>query len=226
MNPRPDDLRTAALLRSALDEHLEAVMSITDTERELSRFRTGVRRRSARGRWTAAAAAAVVLAAAAAGALALRDDGTGASLAGSSDELSGRLVLEVDAFRNVELGRSDQTENRDVVLVGTAEVDAGGLRTGTARLVGGASTVSVASYPAVVHAWGQAEVVLDGTRCTGAFAYAYYHDPRESGGSLNLTCEDGAVLGTGLVVEQTIGSDQELRWRATLSFVDGSYVGG
>ena len=198
-------------------------MDVIDTERELPLLRTGVRRRSARSGWTPVAA---VVLAAAAGAVALRDDTAVTALAGSAHAVTGRVVVQVDAFHDVELGRRDQTEHRDLVLAGPAEVHAGGRRTGTARLVGGASTASAAFPGAVVHAWGQAEVVLDGTRCTGAFAYAYYHDPRETGGSLDLTCEDGAVLGTGLVVEYAVDPAQELRWRATLSFVDGSYVAG
>jgi hypothetical protein len=47
-------------MRAALAEHLEAVMSATDTERELARFKDGQRERTSRFRLMSTAAAAVV----------------------------------------------------------------------------------------------------------------------------------------------------------------------
>jgi hypothetical protein len=78
----------------------------------------------------------------------------------------------------------------------------------------------------VVHAWGTADVVLDGQRCTGSFGYSFYYDPREGGGSLSLSCEDGAVLGAGLVAEYGFSQTTPERWAVTLTLEDGFYVAG
>lgn len=228
MSDRPQDVRTAALLQRALSDHLEAVMTVTDTERELRRFRQGARRRSRRGQALTAAAAVVLAAAAAGGALALRDDGARGLLAGSSpSSLSGRLLLEAQSSRPVELGRSDQREYRDVVLSGTANlVVADDRREGTARLVGGGSTVQTGGGAVIVHAWGTADVTLDGQRCTGRFGYSYYYDPQEGGGSLNLSCEDGTVLGAGLVAEYGLSATNPDTWTVELTLEDGFSVEG
>ena len=227
MSDRPQDVRTAALLRRALDEHLEAVMTVTDTERELGRFRKGVRRRSRHGQTLAAAAAVVLAAAAIGGALALPEDGARRLFAGPSpSSVSGRLVLETQSSRSVELDRSDQNEYRDVLMVGTADLVADGRRGGTARLVGGGSTVQTGGGAVIVHAWGTADVTLDGQRCTGRFGYSYYYDPPEGGGSLNLSCEDGTVLGAGLVAQYGLSQTNPDQWTVELTLEDGFYLEG
>ena len=58
-----------------------------------------------------------------------------------------------------------------------------------------AEFVPTGTGPSIAHAWGTAKAVLDGTTCKGSYAYSHYYDPREVGGSLNLRCADGSVLG-------------------------------
>ena len=55
--------------------------------------------------------------------------------------------------------------------------------------------VRTGTGPSAAHAWGTAKAVLDGTTCKGSYGCSHYYDPREVGGSLNLRCADGSVLG-------------------------------
>ena len=58
-----------------------------------------------------------------------------------------------------------------------------------------AEFVGAATGPSITHAWGTAKAVLEGSLCKGTYGYSHYYDPREVGGSLNLRCGDGSVLG-------------------------------
>lgn len=67
MIPARDDHDMERLLRAAITEHQEAVMTITDTERELQRFQSSLRRTNNRRRTFLAAAASVAVIGAAVG---------------------------------------------------------------------------------------------------------------------------------------------------------------
>lgn len=67
MTPARDDHDMERLLRAAITEHQEAVMTITDTERELQRFQSSLRRTNNRRRTFLAAAASVAVIGAAVG---------------------------------------------------------------------------------------------------------------------------------------------------------------
>ena len=221
---------TGALLRRALDRHLENVMSTTDTELELSRFQDGLRRRRSSRRWPAVAAASLVaLGLAGAGAYALSADGppsSGDVAAGSRASLTGDLQL-VQAERGQGLpGRSDQSEDRGWVFAGPVQlVAARTARSGTATLTVSSSTVNSAAGPSVVHAWGTARLVLEDTTCTGPFGLSWYYDPAESGGAMHLLCEDGSALLATPVVTR-FEPDTTDTWFIDFRLDDGTFIAG
>lgn len=229
MSASSDTTAVAALLRAALSEHEEIVMTSVDTERELARFQGGTRRRDRRHRVLAAAASVALLAVAGGAFLLMRDDGgTPSGFAGPDGEaMTGTMVLDGQSFREVDARISDLSEIRDYVQAGpitlsTADVE----RAGTARLEGAASYISDQDVVAVSHAWGTAQAELDGTTCQGSFSWSWFAEPREAGGALQLACEDGTVLGAVMVVESFESSVQNERGTFTVRLEDGFYVEG
>lgn len=77
--------------------------------------------------------------------------------------------------------------------------------------------------PAIAHSWGAAEAVLEGVTCVGSYGFSHYHDPREVGGSLNLRCADGSVLGGKFYLDRSEYVDVII-WRAYMRLTDGFYV--
>lgn len=69
------------------------------------------------------------------------------------------------------------------------------LITGVLTTTLNAHFVRTSTGPSEAHAWGTAKAVLAGTTCKGSYGFSHYYDPREVGGSLNLRCADGSVLG-------------------------------
>lgn len=216
------------LLRRAFDQHLETVMSTTDTERELSRFQDGLRRRSRR-RWPAVAAASLIalgLAGAGAYALSTDDPPTGADIAAGGRALTGDLELVETERGQQPSGRSDQIELRGGAWTGSVDlVAAGTARTGSAALSVSGSYVSSATGPSVLHLWGTARLDLGDTTCTGPLGLSWYYDPAESGGSMHLLCEDGsALLATPVVTRLEPNSKDE--WFFDLRLDGGTFIAG
>jgi hypothetical protein len=227
-SPR-DPAPTDAQMRAALAEHLEAVMSATDTERELARFKDGQRERTSRFRLMSTAAAAVVGLALVGGYLAF--GGTDSSpaknsAAGSTGRLTGELDLVIRDWRTVELGRSDQKEDRDGVVVGTITVNAGGRHAGRMRLDQSTSSVATSNGATVQHAWGTVSATIDGRDCTGTYGYSYYYEPYEAGGALQLRCSDGSVLGARMNLTEEVAIGNTNDWRVHVRLDDGFWVEG
>jgi hypothetical protein len=225
-----DDSPTDALLRAALLENLETVMTMTDTERELERFRGSLRRRGDRARLLTAAAAVLLVLAAVAGFVAVRGSGGGGLFAGGGSqamtgELSTVLSRDVPATEQAQ-PRSDQVEARDGQLDGELVVRAGDeQRTGPVRMTFDWSFVPTGGGPVIMHGWGSVEATLDGQACSGSYAFSHYADPVENGGSLNLSCADGSALGARLVVTE-VGQDATESWFLRLRLTDGHHFAG
>ncbi len=229
MTTSPDTTATAALLRDALFEKKEIVMTSVDTDRELARFQEGVRRRHRRQRVLAAAASVAVLAGAGGAFLLTRDDGgTTSGLAGPGGAaMTGTMVLDGQSFREVMNQISDLAQIRDYVQSGPITVSTPDVeQAGTARLEGAASYITRGGTVIVSHAWGTMQAELDGTTCRGSFSWHWFADPKEAGGALQLACEDGAVLGATMVVESYERSGQNPRGTFTVRLEDGFYVEG
>lgn len=227
MSGPPDNAPTDARLRAALIEHLEAVMTVTDTERELHRFRLGIGKRSVRSRLLAVAATAVVGAALVGAFLTVRQASTPGLFGNpSTSSLTGEMDLVIQDYRNVDLSRSDQTESRDGVVVGTITLDAGKRRTGDVRMDMSASSVTTGAGPLVQHAWGTITATIDGATCTGTYGYSYYFDPQEAGGALQLMCTDGSALGARMAVTEEEPIDGTNDWRLRVSLDDGFRIEG
>ena len=141
-----------------------------------------------------------------------------------------RAVLDVRGTATLDVvapGSStndgDLYELRDSGLEGPVTAELPG------RRLAGVLTVSLNSAflrtgtgPSIAHSWGAASAVLDGASCKGSYAFSHYHDPREVGGSLNLRCSDGSVLGAAFYLDRS-EYVQEV-WRAHMHLRDGFYL--
>ena len=217
--PSPAD----ALLRAALLDHLETVMTVTDTERELERFHATVRRSDGRRRLLAAAASVAVLAAAGGTYLAVRDGTSTPTLAGTS----GSMVLDLkrSSLTASPSEATNQDEIRDHVLEGPLTFVADGTEhTTTLTLEGAAGLVPTSTGPRVYHSWGTARATVDGTACEGTYALSFYHQPREAGGALQLSCADGSALGGTLVTERIAEAPRTRVWQLEATLEDGFLV--
>lgn len=204
-------------------------MTSVNTEHELARFQQGVHRREGRRRVVAAAASVALLAGAGGAYLLTRDDGGTTSVpAGPGGEaMTGTMVLDGQTGRQVEPQIEGLGELRDYVQSGTLTViTPDGERAGTARLEGAASFITGGGTVAVSHTWGTVQAELDGTPCQGSFSWHWFADPEEAGGALQMSCEDGAVLGATMVVESYERSVQNERGTFTVQLEEGFYVAG
>lgn len=218
---------TAALLRAALLDDLEAVMSATDTERELLIFESGVERRGRRTQFVAAAAAGLVGVAAVGAFLAVRSAGDGpTAAAGGSGVVTGRMSLVQQRDGRLVDGRSDQAEWRGMEWTGDLVLDVGRPLAGTVRVVLDGSGVGSHDGLTVLHAFGTAAAELDGQRCAGTVGLSFYAgglNPAETGGAMQLSCEDGSVLGLGLAVVDYASSR---RVKLSITVDDGFHRAG
>jgi len=219
----PDLSLSATRLRAALTDHLEDVMTVTDTERALDRFREGVKHdRKRRGLLVAAASVAVV---AAAGAvyLSARDGGSATVAAGGG---AGSMVLDLSTYSDMGVwDATNQSEARDSTWTGTLSVTtADGELTGAASLIGAAGLVETSTGPNVYHSWGSVEATLKQSECLGSYGVSFYREPRETGGAIQLSCSDGSVLAAKMVVEDI--SPLGGSWRQTLRLEDVAYSKG
>jgi hypothetical protein len=119
---------------------------------------------------------------------------------GSLGDLTGSMDLELQAgdYDDEGLALSDQFDARGEDWLGTMAVEAGGDRTGAARLTSSASCGFTDVGPVVAHWWGTAELTLDGQWCTGTYGLSSYAHSGEGGGSMHLRCDDGSVLGAAI----------------------------
>ena len=76
------------------------------------------------------------------------------------------------------------------------------------------------------HEWGEVHASIGSVTCDGSFAWSYYREPHETGGSINLRCDDGSAFAATALV------DKDEDWGAGhhhLTFItlqDGWYVAG
>lgn len=222
MSDAPGQTPTEAVLRAALHEEWEIVMTTTDTESELRRFQAAVHRRTA-GPGVLWAAAGVLLLLAAGAFLVLRGAGgmTGSDVASVGDA-TGRLEVVYDSTgsRTVEPARTEAIEERDASLLGDITVQVGDTtRSGSARLSLNDSFVPTGGGPVVFHAWGDVQADLNGVSCRGSYGFSWYHDGPETGGALQVRCDDGTVLGAALSASRVQSLNERVTWQ--LDLVDG-----
>ncbi len=206
-------------------------MTVTDTERELARFRNTVSHTNRRPRVLAVAASVAVLAAGAGGYLALRDAGSSstvpAAAGGAGTGLTGSAVL---TFRGPDAQASEvtrQDEARGGTLTGPVTLStAEGERTGELVLTQNAGLVPTSGGPVVLHGWGDATMSFDATTCRGNWAVSYYRGSDDGGGSLNLACDNGTVVGARLAAEQISQHRLTRLWEFDLRLEDGFLVEG
>lgn len=151
-----------------------------------------------------------------------------AALLGQDD---GRTVVKVRGAATLDAikpGTSthvgDLYELRDASATGPVTVALPDRRL-TGRLTIGLNSafLRTGTGPSIAHSWGSARAVFDGTQCSGSYAFSHYHDPREVGGSLNLRCTDGSLIGGTFYLDRSEYVKVNV-WRAYMRLTDGFYL--
>lgn len=143
----------------------------------------------------------------------------------------GRAVVKVRGAATIDTikpGTSthvgDLYELRDATAKGPMTVSLPDRRlTGMLTISLSSAFLRTGTGPSIAHSWGPAKAVLEGVKCTGAYGFSHYHDPREVGGSLNLRCADGSVLGGKFFLDRSEYVNV-IVWRAYMRLVDGFYL--
>lgn len=137
------------------------------------------------------------------------------------------MVLEAAYTRAKHLERSDLQEVRDAVLTGPVDLRVEATTvTGTVHASASAATLATASGPVLQHAWGTMVVTVGETVCRGSFAWSYYDEPPESGGSMHLKCDDESVLSASIAPWDFQAPNYEhALWRLYLDVQDGWWAG-
>lgn len=245
--PFPEERLRAFLLFEA-----EEAMSTTDTQAELERFRETIEggRTRRRGTWVAAAVAAAVVAVGGVAVVSNGSDDTPSVPASGTEEreqddspgvvvdASGSMVLEgvPDHTTHIRFKpHSTQIEARNALLSGSIRVDLP-----DRQMVGFAQIRFSSAFTAddettnIFHQWGEVGATFDSVTCHGPFAWSFYREPHETGGSINLRCDDGsAFAATALVDGDENAAPRPPQsgpapgpYRLFLTLQDGWYVAG
>jgi hypothetical protein len=78
----------------------------------------------------------------------------------------------------------------------------------------------------ILHSWGEMHATFRATTCAGPFAWTFYAEPRATGGSLSLRCDDGSLLAA---TARVYGDARKIADRPYPLFIrleDGWYVAG
>jgi hypothetical protein len=218
----PDQTLTEVALRAALHEEWETVMNTTATELELRRFQDDIRRRSAGQRVLWAAAGIVLLVGAVGGFVIFRDSTRTAANDFASTGDIGRIEVVYDPTGGhiTQPTPTDVAEERGASFIGNITVRVGDTtRSGSVRMSLNDSYVPTDDGPVPFHAWGEVRADLDGASCVGAYGFSRYDKPADTGGALQLRCDDGTVVGAALQARWVPFNDDKAHWR--LDLVDG-----
>ena len=142
-------------------------------------------------------------------------------------DASGSMVLSEEFGRLVDVPHSTQQEGRDAVWSGTISVELPDRQLqGRAEMrFSWASTIED-DVVMISHSWGQLDVTFGATECSGPFAKSSYREPRETGGALNLRCDDGSLLSATLLLERDEEATADHPFRVFYALEDGAYVAG
>jgi hypothetical protein len=142
-------------------------------------------------------------------------------------DATGSMVLDEQTTRLAAIPHSTQQEGRDAVWTGFIQLDLPDRRLdGEAVMRFSWASTAVDDVVMISHSWGQVDVTFGATSCTGPFAKSSYREPRETGGSLSLRCDDGSLLAATLLLERDEEATADHPFRVFYTLEDGSYVAG
>ena len=158
---------------------------------------------------------------------------SGVAFLGAQDEgatvvdASGSMVLNEGYARVLAVPHSTQEEGRDSVWTGTIRLDLpDGRLDGTAATRGSWAGTAEGDLIMISHNWGQLDVTFESTTCSGPYAWSSYREPRETGGSMSLRCDDGSLFTANLLLKRDEDATADHPFRILMTLEDGSYVPG
>jgi hypothetical protein len=78
----------------------------------------------------------------------------------------------------------------------------------------------------ILHSWGEVDATFGTTNCEGPFAWTFYGEPRATGGSMSLRCDDGSLLAATARVYGDARKIADDPYPLFIRLEDGSYVAG
>lgn len=142
-------------------------------------------------------------------------------------DASGSMVLSEQSQRLAGIPHSTQAEGRDAVWVGSIRVDLPDRQmTGQAKMLFSWAGTDEDGVIMISHNWGQVNVTFNSTTCSGPFAWSAYREPRETGGAMNLRCDDGSLFAATALLEKDEDATGDHPFRIFMTLEDGSYVAG
>lgn len=142
-------------------------------------------------------------------------------------DASGSMVVEHHGSEGAYMPHGTQSEDGNTSFSGRIRVELPDrLLVGTARLRLLFTDQGAGYGLGILHSWGQVYATFGTTTCKGPFAWTFYSEPRATGGSMSLRCDDGSLLAA---TARVYGDPQKIADRPYPLFVrleDGSYVAG
>ena len=177
--------------------------------------------RIARDRSLVAGSVAVVLG----GALAIvaAHDDRGAEIV----DASGSMVVEHHVADGAYRPHGTQSANGNRSFTGRIRVELPDRwLAGTARLRLFFTDQGAADVVGILHSWGEVYATFGTTTCEGPFAWTFYGEPRATGGSMSLRCDDGSLLAATARVYGDAHKIADSPYPLFIGLEDGSYVAG
>jgi hypothetical protein len=78
----------------------------------------------------------------------------------------------------------------------------------------------------ILHSWGEVYATFGTTTCEGPFAWTFYAEPRATGGSMSLRCDDGSLLAATARVYGDARKIADIPYPLFIALEDGSYIAG
>lgn len=142
-------------------------------------------------------------------------------------DASGSMVVEHPVTAGAHRPHGAQNEDGNLSFSGRIRLQLPDRRlSGTARLRLFYVDQGPGGESGILHSWGEVDATFGTTACEGPFAWTFYGEPRTTGGSMSLRCDDGSLLAA---TARVYGDERLIADRPYPLFVrleDGSYVAG
>lgn len=142
-------------------------------------------------------------------------------------DASGSMELVHQSSEPADRRRSTQMEDGNATFAGPIRVELPDRQmVGAAELHFSFAATVEDDQVWIAHAWGQVRATFDSTTCDGPFAWSFYRQPQETGGSINLRCDDGSLFAATALMEADEGASANRRYRVFITLQDGAYAAG
>lgn len=142
-------------------------------------------------------------------------------------DASGSMVVEHHVSEGAYRPHGTQSEDGNTSFSGRIRVELPDRRlVGQARLRLFFVDQGEGSGLGILHSWGEVYATFGTTTCEGPFAWTFYGEPRATGGSMSLRCDDGTLLAATARVYGDARKIADLPYPLFVALEDGSYVAG